>query len=204
MRGSPKSYSNLSELIPPAKPAPVQVSRSAQEIDASLLMNYSLHLGHNKSLWHPKMLPFIYGERHDIHIINLDETISALRRATAFVQEVARSGGNVLFVGTRGSLHAMVMRVAKENDAFFCTHWIGGLMTNKERVLRRSVGYDPDKVSQSLTAQSIELDEDGDAAPPSKQPFVAKPDLLILLDYPNTKWAVHEANLAHVPGQSAL
>jgi hypothetical protein len=59
-------------------------------------------------------------------------------------------------------------------------------------------------VSQSLSAQSIVFDEETggeeELNSKKKQPLVSKPDLLILLDYPNTKWAVHEANLAHVPG----
>ena len=86
------------------------------------------------------MLPFIYGTRHGLSIINLSETMACLKRARGFIYEVSRAGGNVLFVGTRPMLHELVVRIATENHAFFCTNWIGGTITNKERVLRRSVG----------------------------------------------------------------
>ena len=133
---------NISSLVPPSPSyeASEPLHVTAQNVDASILMSYSLHLGHNTSQWNPYMLQYIYGSRHGVHIINLDETIAALRRSAAFVKEVARNGGNVLFVGTRPALHGIVISVAKENDAYFCTHWVGGLLTNKERVLRRSVG----------------------------------------------------------------
>lgn len=87
------------------------------------------------------MLPFIYGNRHGLHIINLSETMACLKRAHSFLFHVAREGGNVLFVGTRPMLHHLVWKVAVDNHAYFTTRWVGGLLTNKERVLRRSVGY---------------------------------------------------------------
>lgn len=86
------------------------------------------------------MLPFIYGNRHGLNIINLSETMACLKRARAVVFEIARRGGNVLFVGTRPMLHELVIRTATANNAFYSTNWVGGTITNKERVLRRSVG----------------------------------------------------------------
>jgi len=38
-------------------------------------------------------------QRNQIYIINLDETVLQLRRATEFLQEVTRRGGRILFVG---------------------------------------------------------------------------------------------------------
>jgi small subunit ribosomal protein S2 len=149
------------------------------------------------------MLPFLYGHRDGIHIINLEHTLVYLRRAARVTYEVARQGGNIVFVGTKPSLHKLVVDVAQDSHAYFIIHWLGGLMTNKERVLRRSVGYDPDKVSQSLSSQSLtqlqEEDQEEIKKMLDKQPFVHTPDLLILLDYPNTTWAVHEANFSKVP-----
>ena len=88
--------------------------------------------------------------------------------------------------------------------------------------LNKNISYDPDKVSQSLQAQSassptsafggkknsqkeqIQSDQDDKQETmemiKTKQPQVAMPDVIVLLDYPNTKWAVREANIAHVPG----
>ena len=66
--------------------------------------------------------------------------MACLKRARLFIYEIARQGGNVLFVGTRPMLHHLVIKTASENHAFFATNWVGGTITNKERVLRRSVG----------------------------------------------------------------
>jgi Ribosomal protein S2 len=77
-------------------------------------------------------------------------------------------------------------------------------------VLRRSVGFDPDKVAQvhipiEESRNTRNKEQEGAenqeflAALAKKQPVVPKPDLLVILDYPNNKWAVREANMSHVP-----
>src|ERR1700747_64630 len=59
------------------------------------------HFGHQTKRWNPKMKPFIFEQRNQIYIINLNETVRQLRRATDFLQEVARRGGRILFVGCK-------------------------------------------------------------------------------------------------------
>src|ERR1700737_5353412 len=65
------------------------------------LLEAGVHFGHQTKRWNPKMKPFIFQERNQIYIINLDETVKQLHRATEFLQEVARRGGKILFVGTK-------------------------------------------------------------------------------------------------------
>ena len=55
--------------------------------------------------------------------------------------------------------------------------------------MRRSVGYDPDLIVQTMKNEEDQVIEQR----------AHKPDLLILLDYQNNKWATREANLCHVP-----
>lgn len=193
---------DLKDLIPRLEKEPVL---DHNNVTLQTLMTANLHLGHSTSEWNPSMLPYLYGHRQGIHIINLEHTLACLRRASKVVNQIARDGGKVLFVGTKPSLHKLVVDTAIKNNAFYCIHWIGGLITNKNRVLRRTVGYDPDKVSQSLLPQSTrdELKKDGELEEAveflDSQPFVHEPDLLVLLDYPNTKWAVMEANKTEIP-----
>jgi len=59
-----------------------------------------VHFGHQTKRWNPKMKPFIFEQRNQIYIINLDETVQQLHRATEFLQEVTRRGGKILFVGS--------------------------------------------------------------------------------------------------------
>ncbi|KAI8905621.1 ribosomal protein S2, flavodoxin-like domain-containing protein [Gorgonomyces haynaldii] len=167
-------FRRFSSLIPKAKPI---VDFSRHSISIEQLMAANLHLGHSE--FHPRMVPYIYGTREGINIINLDHTVAHLRRAASVVFEVAKNGGNVLFLGTKPMLHKTTVEAAQKAGQYFVIEWIGGTITNKERVLRRSVGYDPDKER--------------------KAPQAEKPDLLIVLDYPNNHWAVREANIANVP-----
>ena len=149
-----------------------------QDLSLQQLLKVNLHIGAHKSKWHQNFLPYLYGHRNDCHIINLEHTLSALRRAVGVCYEVAKNDGNIVFVGTKPSLHKLIVDNSIKNNCFYIINWTGGLITNKERVLRKSSGFDPDKVSN--------IQQDGEFL--YEQPFVHKPDLLILLDYPNTKW----------------
>ena len=186
-------------------PSALSSIRSALTIQSLLAAN--LHLGHSPSAWNPNMNQYIYGERNGIHIINLDHTLTALKRALSVTKEVALEGGHILFVGSRPALHSVVVQAALEGNAYYVHQWKGGLITNKERVLRRSVGFDPDKVVQEsrvlLTATDSEAELEAalnSAKGGAKtQPYVHSPDLIILLDTPNNSWAIHEANFAGIP-----
>ncbi|KAI8589759.1 ribosomal protein S2, flavodoxin-like domain-containing protein [Geranomyces variabilis] len=133
-------------------------------LTVSTLVAANLHLGHARQSWNQNMLPYIYGERQGIHIINLEHTIVMLRRAINVTREVALRGGNILFVGTRPAIHRVTVEAARHADAYFATSWVGGTITNKERVLRRSVGYDPDKVMQTLTPPEETAGQSGKAS----------------------------------------
>ena len=65
------------------------------------LIEAGVHFGHRASRWNPKMRPYIYGRRNLIHIIDVRETIRGLLRVRKYLQQVAASGGLVLFVGTK-------------------------------------------------------------------------------------------------------
>jgi hypothetical protein len=55
-------------------------------------------------------------------------------------------------VGSRPSLHNLTVRTAQTAEAYAVLHWVKGTISNKERVLRRSVGFDPDKIVQKNQA----------------------------------------------------
>ncbi|KAJ3011035.1 37S ribosomal protein, mitochondrial [Thoreauomyces humboldtii] len=218
------STDSTTDLSPMNNASGVQFPHNVRNaLTIRTLMAANLHLGHNRRVWNQNMLPYIYGERQGIHIINLEHTLVMLRRAINVTREVALRGGNILFVGTRTSLHRIVVEAAKRADAYYVNSWVGGTITNKERVLRRSVGYDPDKVAQTLVPhdsdnatpsprakgrrinkQDVSASEpsssnNNDRRPRNPQPYVHTPDLLIVLDYANNAWAVREANQANIP-----
>ena len=65
------------------------------------LLEAGVHFGHQTKRWNPKMKPFIFEKRNAIYIINLDETVKQLQRATDFLQDVTHRGGKILFVGCK-------------------------------------------------------------------------------------------------------
>lgn len=99
------------------------------------LLEAGAHFGHQTRFWHPKMAPFIYGQRNKIHIINLDHTVKALDEATNFIGGIAARGGKILFVGTK---RAAQETIAKEADRagmpYVNRRWLGGMLTNFKTV----------------------------------------------------------------------
>ena len=65
------------------------------------LIEAGVHFGHRCSRWNPKMKPYIYGKRNQIHIIDLKQTVRGLLRGANFLERLSASGGEVLFVGTK-------------------------------------------------------------------------------------------------------
>ncbi len=95
------------------------------------LLQVGMHFGHRTSKWHPKMKPFIFGERKGVHIIDLIKSREQLEKALSFISDISARGGKVLFVGTKAQVKGLLKKVAKETDMpYVCEHWLGGTMTN--------------------------------------------------------------------------
>lgn len=95
------------------------------------MLRAGLHFGHRSSKWHPKMAPFLFGIRGGIHIINLEKTSEHMTRAIEFVEEVARTGGSILFVGTKPQAKDLIKSEATLSGMPYVTErWLGGTLTN--------------------------------------------------------------------------
>lgn len=97
------------------------------------------HFGHRTSRWHPKMKPYLFGERGGFHIIDTEQTMAKVEEAAAYVKGIVARGGTVLFVGTKQQAKPLVELYAKRCHMPFVTErWLGGTLTNFPQV-RRSV-----------------------------------------------------------------
>lgn len=95
------------------------------------LIEAGVHYGHKASRWNPKMRPFIYGKRNQIHIIDLRETVRGLLRAYRYLVHVASQGSLALFVGTKRQAKEVIEREAKRCGMPYVTErWLGGTLTN--------------------------------------------------------------------------
>lgn len=101
--------------------------------DISLLdlLKSGAHFGHKTSRWNPKMKPYIFAARNNIHIIDLEKTRASLQKATAFVSEIAKAGGTVLFIGTKRQSREIVKQQAEAcGMPYVNLRWLGGTFTN--------------------------------------------------------------------------
>ncbi|KAI9472534.1 ribosomal protein S2, flavodoxin-like domain-containing protein, partial [Coemansia mojavensis] len=149
----------------------------ARELTLERMMAAGMHLGHSKGLWNPMNLPFIFGERQGIHIINLEHTMAALRRAAQFVKQTAYHGGLVLFVGTRREHRQLAIDAALESSQYFVSgRWTPGTITNQKSLFRRHFIYAKDA-----------------------RPQAYKPDLIISLSPRESRAMLYEARKSFVP-----
>lgn len=100
-------------------------------VTAQELIDAGVHYGHQASRWNPKMKPYIHGKRHKIHVINLEETIRGLYRATHFLRQLAATGAQIMFLGTKKQIRPVVEAEARRCGMPPVTErWIGGTLTN--------------------------------------------------------------------------
>jgi small subunit ribosomal protein S2 len=99
------------------------------------LLEAGAHFGHRQQRWNPKMAPYIYGSRNDIHILDLTQTVPLLHQALVALRDIAAGGGRILFVGTKRQASEPVASAAKRCAQYYVNHrWLGGTLTNWQTV----------------------------------------------------------------------
>ena len=99
------------------------------------LLESGAHFGHRTQRWNPKMAPYIFGVRNDIHIMDLTQTVPLLHQALVAMRDVVAGGGRVLFVGTKRQAAEPLASAAKRCAQYFVNHrWLGGTLTNWQTI----------------------------------------------------------------------
>jgi len=102
------------------------------------LINAGVHFGHGASRWNPKMAPFIFAKRGNIHIIDVKQTLRGLLIAKKLLAEVVSSGKDVVFVGTKRQAQKAVEAAAAKCEMHFVSQrWLGGMLTNFRTIRSR-------------------------------------------------------------------
>jgi small subunit ribosomal protein S2 len=174
------------------------------------LLEAGVHFGHRTRRWNPKMRPYIFTERSGIHIIDLQQTVQALDKATETVRNTAAKGGTVLFVGTKRQAQATI-----EQEALRCgmpyvnQRWLGGTLTNwvtiRQRIayllqLERRMDAGefrnlPKKERLSLQREVEKLNRRIGGLKTMR----SLPDMLFVVDTNVEELAVNEANKVRIP-----
>ncbi|KAG0173960.1 37S ribosomal protein, mitochondrial [Apophysomyces sp. BC1015] len=179
----------VESLVPPTEALKTPIRRAVREatepitpynLTIAKLLAAGLHLGHSTRLWQPATLPFIFGSREGISIINLEHTLVYLRRACNVAREVATRGGTILFIGTRPGFQDVTIDAARQCEGYHVSSkWIPGTLTNAHQVLGRHAPVDPED--------------------PGRVPKTYKPDLIVILNPLENSIAISEAQLNNIP-----
>ena len=169
-----------------------------------------VHFGHQARFWHPKMAPYIFGERNKIHIINLEKTVVLFNEALGFVSRLAAKRGRILFVGTkRAAQESVATEALRCGMPFVSRRWLGGMLTNFKTVkqsIRRlkeldelieSGGLDAMSKKEGLTVRR-ELEKLNRGLGGIKD-MDGLPDALFIVDVGHERIAVAEANKLGIP-----
>jgi len=104
-------------------------------VDLQSLVKAGLHFGHKKSRWCPKMAPYIWGYKNDIHLIDVSKTARQLEKAASFLKGVAAEGKTILWVGTKKAAQDAIAAVGEQLNMPCVNHrWIGGSLSNHSQV----------------------------------------------------------------------
>ncbi len=105
------------------------------EFSMRQLLEAGVHFGHQTHRWNPKMAPYIFGARSNIHILDLSQTVPLLHQAMVKMRDVAADGGRILFVGTKRQASEAVKESATRCAQYYVNHrWLGGMLTNWQTI----------------------------------------------------------------------
>ncbi len=102
------------------------------------LIEAGIHFGQRASNWNPKMQPYIYGKRNQIHIIDIKETVKGILLARKFLTKVVAGGKDVCFVGTKRQAKTVLEQHVNDVGMHWVTErWLGGTLTNHRTIRSR-------------------------------------------------------------------
>ena len=179
-------------------------------VSMKALLESGVHFGHRTHKWDPAMKPYIFTERNNIHIIDLQKTVKALEEAHNLVAESVAAGGTVLFVGTKRQAQETILDEAERCEMPWVTHkWLGGTLTNwrtirqrvneLERLERMREKGDFERLPKKEALLLNRKIERLDMLFSGIRSMASVPDLLFVVDIRREETSIHEANLLNIP-----
>jgi small subunit ribosomal protein S2 len=163
---------------------------TARETSISTLLAAGAHLGHSTALFRPSTQPYIYGVRDGIHIIDLDATLTHLRRAASVVEGIAEKGGLILYVGTRqGQQRSLQMAAKRSNSYYVHSRWVPGTLSNATEISSEWERMEVD-MADAPTGRDLSL---------NLHKTIIKPDLVVVLNPVENRNAIKECTAAKIP-----
>jgi small subunit ribosomal protein S2 len=187
---------------------------AAPVVTMQQLIEAGAHFGHQTHRWNPRMKPYIFGSRNGVHIIDLSQTVPLFARALDFVQDTVRSGGKVLFVGTKRQAQDPIAEAARRSGQHFVNHrWLGGMLTNWKTIsgsIRRlkSLEEQLSGDTSGLTKKEVlQLTRERDKLELSLggiRDMGGIPDVMFVIDANKEDLAIKEAGVLGIPVVAVL
>lgn len=107
-------------------------------LDTEGMAQAGLHFGHRTSRVNPKITPFLYGTRNNVHIFDLEKTAEKLKESLNFINQAVSENKIILLVGTKIQVKELAKAVAIDCGLLYVTErWLGGIITNFEIIKKR-------------------------------------------------------------------
>ena len=179
-------------------------------ISMKQLLEAGVHFGHQKQKWNPKMKKYIFTERNNVHILNLEQTTVLIDKAYEFLRSLVAGGKKVLFVGTKKQAEESIKAEAVRCGMFYVnSRWLGGTLTNFEtirsRVDRMERLYNMEKVGDFAflpKKEVIKLMDERDKLEKNLRGIVhmtTLPGVMVVVDSKKEHIAVGEARKLGIP-----
>ncbi|WCR54866.1 30S ribosomal protein S2 [Bartonella clarridgeiae] len=173
------------------------------------LLEAGVHFGHQTHRWNPKMASYIYGQRSNIHIIDLSQTVPLLHQALKAVSDTVARGGRVLFVGTKRQASDIIADAANRSAQYYVNaRWLGGMLTNWKTVsnsihrLRKLDKTLASDVQGFTKKERLKLERDREKlnrALGGIKDMGSVPDLMFIIDTNKENIAIQEAKRLGIP-----
>jgi small subunit ribosomal protein S2 len=178
------------------------------------LLEAGAHFGHQSHRWNPKMGPYIFGARNNIHIIDLAQTVPLLHQALKVVSDTVAKGGRVLFVGTKRQAAEPIAEAARRCAQYYInSRWLGGMLTNWKTISASIARLR--KLDEQLNTGGVGLTKKERLVLSRERDKLEKalggikdmggtPDLIFVIDTNKEQLAIKEANRLHIPVAAIL
>ena len=185
------------------------------ELSLAQLLQAGVHFGHKAYRWNPKMFPYIYTERNNIHILDLVQSVQLLKKANLYVESEAEKKKIFLFIGTKPQASTIIAQESKRCNSYYVNHrWLGGMLTNWSTLKGR--------IKRLKTLEKQEAEQIFDLLP-KKEASLRKteleklrrhlsgikemeriPDIVIIIDQKREMTAIRECRKLNIPIISIL
>ena len=175
------------------------------------LLDAGIHFGHKTSRWNPKMAPYIYGTRDNIHIIDLQQTVPLMQIALKKIYDTVKNNGKVLFVSSKVQATELVAEYAEKCGQFYVNNrWLGGMLTNWTTISKsikkidniEKILEDEELASTYTKKEILDLNRKREKLLKSLagiRKIGGRPDLIVVIDTNKEHLAISEAVKLSIP-----